>query len=368
MSLNPFPGGRCPTTNDLLVDRQLGQAYKTVKYVYDNWNVLKLNYDLLVLLPEAVWTFDPTDYATAAQGTLASTAVQPAQVSVVGFTGQYSDLLNKPILGTASTRDTDYFATAAQGVLATNAIPNSQKGVANGVAPLGADAKVQAIHLPSYVDDVLEFAALANFPTPGEVGKIYVALDTNMIYRWGGSSYTEISPSPGTTDAVPEGVVNRYFTDARVLAVATPAATGSATAAQGAKADTAVQPAALTSGLAAKQDLAGAWTEATITGGFTNFTGFGFNTAAYRKFGDRVELRGIVASAAHSGSSPVIFTLPVGMRPSKPLIVLAGGLVGPGSGAYGAARLDIAANGEVSLFTTQTQTTYLSFDGVSFTL
>ncbi|MFO0452104.1 MAG: hypothetical protein ACK52I_26210 [Pseudomonadota bacterium] len=54
---------------------------------------------------------------------------------------------------------------------------------------------IQASNLPSYVDDVLEFANLAGFPITGETGKIYVALNTNLTYRWSGSAYVEISPS-----------------------------------------------------------------------------------------------------------------------------------------------------------------------------
>lgn len=49
--------------------------------------------------------------------------------------------------------------------------------------------------LPSYVDDVLEYSTRSSFPNPGESGKIYVALDTNLTYRWTGSAYTEISQS-----------------------------------------------------------------------------------------------------------------------------------------------------------------------------
>jgi hypothetical protein len=74
--------------------------------------------------------------------------------------------------------------------------------------------------LPSFVDDVLEFANLAAFPGTGATGKIYVALDTNKTYRWSGSVYVEISASPGSTDAVTEGSTNLYFTVARVLASA----------------------------------------------------------------------------------------------------------------------------------------------------
>lgn len=93
-------------------------------------------------------------------------------------------------------------------------------GAANGIAPLDASQKVPAANLPSYVDDVLEYANLAAFPGTGETGKMYVAIDTGKIYRWSGSIYVEISASPGSTDAVPEGVTNLYFTTARVLATA----------------------------------------------------------------------------------------------------------------------------------------------------
>jgi len=54
---------------------------------------------------------------------------------------------------------------------------------------------VPANQLPSFVDDVLEFADLASFPATGENAKIYIALDTNITYRWGGSSYVTIGSS-----------------------------------------------------------------------------------------------------------------------------------------------------------------------------
>lgn len=62
---------------------------------------------------------------------------------------------------------------------------------------------IAAANLPSYVDDVLEYASFSNFPTEGESGKIYTALDTNKIYRWSGSTYVVISETIalGTTHA-----------------------------------------------------------------------------------------------------------------------------------------------------------------------
>ena len=77
----------------------------------------------------------------------------------------------------------------------TNFVPNSSKGVANGVATLDNSGKVPSSQLPSYVDDVIEYASQSDFPTTGESGKIYIALDTNKTYRWSGTNYTEISAS-----------------------------------------------------------------------------------------------------------------------------------------------------------------------------
>ena len=106
--------------------------------------------------------------------------------------------------------------TTLAGYGITDALASASKGAANGVAPLDATSRVPAAYLPAYVDDVLEFNALASFPVPGEAGKIYIALDTGKIYRWSGSAYVEISASPGSTDAVTEGAVNLYHTNARV--------------------------------------------------------------------------------------------------------------------------------------------------------
>ncbi len=67
------------------------------------------------------------------------------------------------------------------------------KGVANGYAGLDGSGKVPAAQLPSYVDDVLEFANLAALPGTGETGKIYVTLDTSKTYRWSGTAYVVIA-------------------------------------------------------------------------------------------------------------------------------------------------------------------------------
>jgi hypothetical protein len=71
----------------------------------------------------------------------------------------------------------------------------ANKGSANGYAELDAAGKVPSAQLPSYVDDVLEYADYASLPGTGENGKIYITLDDNKTYRWGGSAYVEISAS-----------------------------------------------------------------------------------------------------------------------------------------------------------------------------
>ncbi len=74
-------------------------------------------------------------------------------------------------------------------------IPLTEKAQPNGVATLDELGKVPTSQLPSYVDDVLEFANKTGFPSSGETGKIYIAKDTNLTYRWSGTAYVEISAS-----------------------------------------------------------------------------------------------------------------------------------------------------------------------------
>nr|DAW56326.1 MAG TPA: Peptidase [Caudoviricetes sp.] len=68
-------------------------------------------------------------------------------------------------------------------------------GEKNGVASLDSTGKIPTSQLPAYVSDVLEFPTFDKFPTTGEVNKIYIALDTNKTYRWGGTVYVEIGSS-----------------------------------------------------------------------------------------------------------------------------------------------------------------------------
>ena len=80
----------------------------------------------------------------------------------------------------------------------------SEKGQANGYASLDGSGLVPSAQLPSYVDDVEEYANEASFPATGETGKLYVDLSDNSVHRWSGTAYVNITDysTPGHTHVV----------------------------------------------------------------------------------------------------------------------------------------------------------------------
>ena len=97
-------------------------------------------------------------------------------------------------------------STSAAGLQAT-----SEKGAANGYASLDSNAKVPASQLPSYVDDVAEYANQASFPTTGETGKLYIDQANGDIYRWSGSAYVQINNAVSTSDSATQLATARDF-------------------------------------------------------------------------------------------------------------------------------------------------------------
>lgn len=88
-----------------------------------------------------------------------------------------------------------YTDTQLEAYMKISTFIDTYKGKAGGVAELDSSGRVPSSQLPSYVDDVLEYASFSVFPTTGESGKIYVDLFTNKTYRWGGTAYAEIPAS-----------------------------------------------------------------------------------------------------------------------------------------------------------------------------
>ena len=52
---------------------------------------------------------------------------------------------------------------------------------------------VPSSQLPVFVDEILEFADLSQFPLVGDTNKYYLDLSTNKTYRWTGSNYIPIN-------------------------------------------------------------------------------------------------------------------------------------------------------------------------------
>ena len=98
-------------------------------------------------------------------------------------------------------------AFTAVGTAVKGKISNSEKGSPNGVATLDGTGKIPSAQLPSYVDDVVEFANLAAFPGTGSAGILYIALDTNVQYRWSGTVYVKITSGAVEAVAGKTGVV-----------------------------------------------------------------------------------------------------------------------------------------------------------------
>lgn len=96
----------------------------------------------------------------------------------------------------AHTHDDRYYTESEIDTKLSGKAASSHKHAAADITSVNASAitgTIAAANLPSYVDDVLEYAGTSKFPSTGEAGKIYTDTTTNKIYRWGGSSYVVIS-------------------------------------------------------------------------------------------------------------------------------------------------------------------------------
>ena len=129
-----------------------------------------------------------------------------------GYTLGYIDVyLNgvKLVSGTdyvASNGTTVVLVSGVQAGDAVELVAYTPRGLSDGYTKTEADlrfpvldgtGKVASQQLPSYVDDVLEYNNYAGLPVTGESGKIYVTTDSNIVYRWSGSTYVQVGGSGG---------------------------------------------------------------------------------------------------------------------------------------------------------------------------
>lgn len=103
--------------------------------------------------------------------------------------------LQTEIDGKADAEHTHDAADVISGVIGIDRIPNIPDSKIAGMDATKLIGTISQSNLPSYVDDVVEVENYDALPETGEAGKIYVDLQTNKVYRWGGSAYAEISAS-----------------------------------------------------------------------------------------------------------------------------------------------------------------------------
>ena len=142
-----------------------------------------------------------SDYSTvksnASKGAEASASLVSVQSDVNTIKNNY---VSASTLNSYVTKASVTESTAAPGWGGTGTVGTVDgkafKVTLPGTVPVDKlSGVIDSSHLPSYVDDVLEYDTTASFPTKGETGKIYVSTGTNLTYRWSGTGYVEISPS-----------------------------------------------------------------------------------------------------------------------------------------------------------------------------
>lgn len=225
------------------------------------------------------------------------------------------------------------------------------------------DGKVPASQLPSYVDDVLEYANIGSFPGTGESGKIYVALDTNKTYRWSGSAYVEISASLAlgeTSSTAYRGDRGKTAYDHSQLTSGNPHGTTKADVGLSNVDNTSdVNKPVSTAQATAINAKANAELEAfinpTLLNSWVNYDDVSWRHAAYYK--DNFGIVRVTGLVKNGTLNQPIMQLPVGYRPSKGLFFAVTAV-----GAFGSVSID--ANGNI--YHNSGANTYFSLDGICF--
>ena len=123
---------------------------------------------------------DNTTYTANTGIKLNGTVIQHTNAVTAGTVGTSSAT-------SGSTLAVPYVTYDAQGhITATGTHTHTVTGFLTSSSTLDAtklSGTVPTASLPSYVDDVLEYTAKANFPATGEEGKIYVDKTTNLTWR-----------------------------------------------------------------------------------------------------------------------------------------------------------------------------------------
>lgn len=181
-----------PDVSDFITETEANAAYATKGHTHsvatDSANGFMSAAD-----KEKLDTIQEGANKTIVDSALSSTSTNPVQ----------NKAINSALAGKANSSHSHSAANITSGVLDAARIPTITNSKIESVAATKLTGTIPQANLPSYVDDVLEYNGVSNFPDTGEAGKIYVDTSTNKTYRWGGSSYVEISASLalGTTSS-----------------------------------------------------------------------------------------------------------------------------------------------------------------------
>ena len=157
------------------IPNRISELTNDSKYVKENDDISKLNNDAGYLTTES----DPTVPSWAKENT------KPTYTKAEVGLGDVENKSSATIRSELTTKN----VTDALGFVP---LDESTKGIAGGIASLDSNGTIPSSQLPSFVDDVLEFADKTKFPTTGDAGKIYIDCSTNTTYRWSGTRYTSI--------------------------------------------------------------------------------------------------------------------------------------------------------------------------------
>lgn len=125
----------------------------------------------------------PVSSAQATALLMKENVITPANISNYYRGDKSWQTLDKAAVGLANVDNTSDASKPIS--VAQKAVNDSKADLVGGIVPTS--------QLPSYVDNVQEYANLAAFPATGMSNVVYLSIDTNKPYRWGGSSYVEIS-------------------------------------------------------------------------------------------------------------------------------------------------------------------------------
>lgn len=169
--------------------------------VIGNWTKLVAGDDTTVTVENTLTSSSTTNALSAAMGKKLNDEKVAKTTTVNGKPLSSNVVINGDDIEVEAPSEYGGSTTTLQGIInaigamSDDYVTKTQIGNNNGVASLDDSGKVPQSQLPSYVDDVLEYDNKSSFPGTGESGKIYIAKDTNLTYRWSGSTYVEISQS-----------------------------------------------------------------------------------------------------------------------------------------------------------------------------